>query len=158
MLRIALTLVAALLVVLLGRFVYLSMTTQPPESLAVHHLTPCPEKPNCVSSLAESRSQRVEPLLIPGSADAALSHMVRAIETLPRSHIVTAADGYLHAEFTSFLFRFVDDLELVYEPGLPGFHVRSASRSGHSDLGVNRKRIEALRALVSLDLPRLPRE
>ena len=68
-----------------------------------------------------------------------------------RSTIVTLGDGYLHAEFTSRLFRFVDDLELHYEPGAFACQVRSASRTGHSDLGVNRKRVAELQRLVLQD-------
>lgn len=151
MLRVGLSLVGILLLLLIGRFAYLSMTTQPPDTLggASHRLAPCPATPNCVSSQAERASRRVDPLRLSGSAPEALATVVDAIQAMPGSRVITADDGYVHAEFRSRVFRFVDDLELVYDPEVPGFQVRSASRTGRSDLGVNRKRVEALRALVS---------
>ncbi len=148
MLRITLTLVVLLALGLVGRFVYMSMTTQPPDDLGAPagRLAPCPESPNCVSSLAERESQRVAPLLVPGPVDEAMKRVARVIEAMPRARIVTFDDGYLHAEFSSLLFRFVDDLELVHDDSVPGFQIRSASRAGYSDMGANRKRVEALRA------------
>ena len=151
MLRIALTLTAILFLLLIGRFVFLSMTTQPPDTLgtAQGRLAPCPKTPNCVSSQAERESQRLDALVVNASIDEAMATALRAIESMPGSRIVTSDDGYLHVEFKSRVFRFVDDLELSYDPNVPGFQVRSASRVGRSDLGANRKRVEALRALVS---------
>jgi len=151
MLRIVLKVIAGLALLLLGRFAYMSMTTKPPENLGAStgRLAPCPKSPNCVSSLAENESHQIAPLAVPGGAEAALEHMVKIIEGMPRARIVTSGDGYLHAEFASRLFRFVDDLELLYDDGVPGFQVRSASRTGYSDMGANRKRVEALRAGVA---------
>lgn len=151
MLRIALAMVAVLVFLLVGRFLYMSMTAQPPDDLRTPagRLAPCPESPNCVSSLAARESRRVDALVVPGTVDAALKRAVRAIEAMPRGCIVTSGDGYLHAEFTSLLFRFVDDLELVYDDSIPGFQVRSASRAGYSDMGANRKRVEALRGSLA---------
>jgi uncharacterized protein (DUF1499 family) len=64
---------------------------------------------------------------------------------MKRVRIVTAEECYLHAEFTSALFRFVDDVEFLLDDGTKTIHVRSASRVGYSDLGVNRRRVEAIR-------------
>lgn len=154
MLRIVLTLAAVaavLFLLLIGRFVFLSMTTQAPDTLGTTQgrLSPCPKKPNCVSSRAERESQRLDALVVSGSIEEAMETAVGAIESMPGSRIVTSDDGYLHAAFKSRVFRFVDDLELFYDPDVPGFQVRSASRVGRSDLGANRKRVEALRALMS---------
>lgn len=142
--------VAALSLLLVARFVHLSLTAEGPEHMSPSQgpLSPCPDKPNCVSSQATRESQRIDPLLVEGDPANALALLVSAIENMARAEIVTAGDGYLHAEFKSAIFRFADDLEAVYDPELPGFHVRSASRVGHSDLGANRKRIEALRSLL----------
>jgi len=151
MLRIIPKVIALLVLLLLGRFVYMSMTTQPPDDLAASsgQLSPCPKSPNCVSSLAKDESHHVSPLVVPGDRDGALELAIQAIGSMPRAQIVTSGDGYVHAEFTSRLFRFVDDLELLFDENVGGFHVRSASRSGHSDLGANRKRVEALRAKLA---------
>ncbi len=66
---------------------------------------------------------------------------------MSRMRVVSASDDYLHAEERSRLFRFVDDLELLAAPD-GELIVRSASRVGRSDLGVNRRRVERLRALL----------
>lgn len=148
MLRIALAVLTVLALLLAGRFAYMGRTTRPPDDLLATsgRLAPCPKSPNCVSSLAEDKSHRIAPLAVLGTADAALERVIQTIEAMPRARIVTSGKGYLHAEFTSRLFRFVDDLELIYDDSLPGFQVRSASRAGYSDMGANRKRVEALRA------------
>ena len=153
MLRIALAVVAVLALLLAGRFAYMSRTTRPPDHLgaSTQRLAPCPESPNCVSSLAEDKSHQIAPLVIFGAVGEAQERIIQALEAMPRGRIVTSGDGYLRAEFTSRLFRFVDDLELLYDDGVPGFQVRSASRTGYSDLGANRKRVEALRAAVSVE-------
>jgi uncharacterized protein (DUF1499 family) len=69
-----------------------------------------------------------------------------AIATIPRMTIVTEAGDYLHAEATSRLFRFVDDVEFYVDRAAKVIHFRSASRVGRSDLGVNRARMEQIRA------------
>jgi uncharacterized protein (DUF1499 family) len=73
----------------------------------------------------------------------------QAVAGLPRTKIVTGTDDYLHAECSSALFGFVDDLELHLRPSQNLIAVRSAARLGHSDFGVNRRRVENLRALLA---------
>jgi uncharacterized protein (DUF1499 family) len=68
---------------------------------------------------------------------------------LPRTEIIVATDDYLHAECRSALFGFVDDMELHLRPAQNLIAARSAARLGHSDFGVNRKRVEKLRALLA---------
>lgn len=69
----------------------------------------------------------------------------------PRTRIVEEQPGYLHAVFTSLVFRFQDDVEILRDADAQVLHVRSASRVGHSDLGVNRKRVERLRQRFQAD-------
>ena len=71
--------------------------------------------------------------------------LIAVIQKMKRTRIMTVQERYIHAEFTSFLFRFVDDVEFLLDEGSKTIHVRSASRIGYSDLGVNRKRVEAIR-------------
>lgn len=105
-------------------------------------LAPCPDSPNCVSSFAMDDGHRVEPLPAP-SADP-IGHWAVRIEA--QGGQVIQRDGqYLHAEFTSRIFRFVDDVELLWDGHSDIMHVRSASRLGWSDMGVNRRRIDELR-------------
>lgn len=108
-------------------------------------LTPCPDSPNCVSSDATDASHRVEAFAIIIPADAAWRLTREIVGNLPRTRIIQATDNYLHAECTSMVFRFVDDLELELRAGEGVIAVRSASRKGYWDLGVNRRRAEALR-------------
>ena len=107
-------------------------------------LAPCPDRPNCVSSFAEDADHRVEPLPLEVDPAAALARLKRILEAMPRTAVVEEADNYLHAEATSLIFRYVDDLEVLIDPDAGEIHLRSASRAGYSDLGVNRKRVQAL--------------
>jgi uncharacterized protein (DUF1499 family) len=76
-----------------------------------------------------------------------MAKLKAVIDSLERTKVVTATDDYLYVEFTSALMGFVDDVEFYFDPSTPGqLQVRSASRLGQSDLGVNRKRIETIRA------------
>ncbi len=109
-------------------------------------LAPCPDTPNCVSSQAADDGHRVAPLPYTGSREEAIARLAAAVRSFPRAGIVTGTDGYLRAEFTSVLFRFVDDVEFLADDDAKVIHIRSASRIGRSDLGVNRKRVEAVRA------------
>jgi uncharacterized protein (DUF1499 family) len=108
-------------------------------------LAPCPSTPNCVSSDAED-DHRIEPLELAVSPEDAWQALRDAVEGMPRTKIVNVTDEYLHAEIRTAVFRFVDDLELQLRPGSGTIAVRSASRVGRSDLGVNRRRVERLRA------------
>jgi len=107
-------------------------------------LAPCPGTPNCVCSQDEDR-HAVEPLHFDGPPEEAWGRLKEVLASLPRTRVVSSADGYLHAECTSRLFRFVDDLECLLDPEAKVIHVRSASRAGRSDFGVNRRRVEAIR-------------
>ncbi len=108
-------------------------------------LQPCPATPNCVCS----EDGGLLPLRSPGPAGEAWRRARAAVAGRPRTRIVAEAAGYLHAECRSALFRFVDDLELRLDDAAGVIHVRSASRLGRWDLGVNRRRVEALRAALA---------
>jgi len=118
-----------------------------PMNLGVHDgkLAPCPASPNCVSSQSADKDHVVEPVPFSGTPAEAMADLIKVISGMPRARIVTATETYLHAEFTSALFRFVDDVEFWIDTNTSTVQLRSASRVGHSDLGVNRKRIEDLR-------------
>ena len=119
---------------------------EPTLGLENGRLKPCPGTPNCVcSEPGTPGSQRVDPLPFHGDADTAWKRVKGAIEAMG-GRIVEERPGYLHAIFTSRFFRFVDDIELRLEEDEGVVQVRSASRVGHSDFGVNRKRVERLRA------------
>jgi len=117
-----------------------------PATLGVRdgRLSPCPASPNCISSQDSDAGHSVEPLHIAGPPLQAMERLKLIVGGMKRAKIITGTDHYLHAEFTSALFRFVDDVEFLLDEKNRVIHVRSASRVGYSDLGVNRKRVEAI--------------
>ena len=125
----------------------LSWSATKPSDLGVHegHLLPCPPIKNCVHSRSDDRSCGVQPIRFRRSATDAMEHLRQLIQQMPRSKVVKSTDTYLHAEFTSPLFRFVDDAEFSFDTKREEIHFRSASRVGYSDLGANRDRMNAIR-------------
>ena len=119
-----------------------------PNDLGVRNglLKPPPDSPNAVSSQATGGYPRIEPLRYKGSAEPAMAALKSIIESTPRTSIVEERADYLYVEFSSRLLGYVDDVEFYFPPDEQIIHLRSASRLGYSDLGVNRKRIENIRA------------
>lgn len=111
-------------------------------------LQPCPDSPNCVSSLAPATDEEhsIEALPLLGEADTAIERMAALVDAMPRTKILEQRDDYLAAEFRTLILRFGDDVEFLLDEENGLIHVRSASRTGHSDLGVNRRRVEDIRA------------
>ncbi|HUL20756.1 MAG TPA: DUF1499 domain-containing protein [Thermodesulfobacteriota bacterium] len=127
----------------------ISCASNPPKvELVAGKLRPCPSSPNCVSSESDRPSSRVEPLTFKGAPEKAWGDLKEAVSEMG-GKIQEEHDGYLWATFTSRVFRFVDDVEFRMVPSDGIIHVRSGSRVGYSDLGVNRKRVEKLRAVFS---------
>lgn len=109
-------------------------------------LRPCPARPNCVGSEDPRDDARLAPFAFEGDPDAALRSLVDFLRAEPRVELVTVGEDYVHAIFRSRLFRFPDDVELRLDRAAGVIHVRSAARLGHSDFGVNRRRVESLRS------------
>lgn len=124
----------------------MSATARRPSALGVTdgRLAHCPDTPNCVSTQTDRADCRMEPMPIVGDPANALSRLRTVLSAMPRTRIVTTDDNYLHAECTSALFRFVDDVEFFVDREQRVIHFRSASRVGKSDLGVNRQRMQAI--------------
>jgi len=109
-------------------------------------LRPCPRSPNCVSTLVdEDAGHRMEPIPLEGSPEDALERLKEILSSRAHTEVVEEEGLYLHAEETSALLRFVDDVEIEIDPEAREIHFRSSSRVGWSDLGVNRRRMEAIR-------------
>ena len=110
-------------------------------------LAPCKRTPNCVSSQSDPKDEEhyIAPIVLKGDSIAAVR---KAVESMPRASVVRVEAGYLYAEFRSKLMGFVDDVEFLADPAKGVVHVRSASRLGRRDFGVNRERIEKLRAIL----------
>jgi len=115
-----------------------------PDNLGVRDgkLAACKRSPNCVSSQADpaDREHYIAPI------HGTMAAVRKAVESLPRTTIVREGKNYLYAEFRTKLLRYVDDVEFFSDGSV--IHVRSCSRLGRRDFGVNRKRVEALRSLI----------
>jgi uncharacterized protein (DUF1499 family) len=124
----------------------LKFAGQRPTDLGVKdgRLKACPDSPNCVCSYDSDTQHGIAAIAWTGSAPDAIAALKRVIQGMERTAIITESGDYLYAEFTSKLMGYVDDVEFYVANG--AIQVRSASRLGKSDLGVNRQRIEAIRS------------
>ncbi len=118
----------------------------------VRRLQSCPSSPNCVSTQAQDEGHVIAPFRYRKSRAEAQEALKEVIRSLPRTKLVEEDESYLHYEFTSLLLRFVDDVEFLFDDEMKTIHFRSASRTGYGDMGVNRKRMEQVRALVGAKL------
>ena len=118
-----------------------------PDNLGVKdgRLAPCRRTPNCVSSQADPADREHYVDAIPFRGDA-MTAVRKAVEALPRTTIISSTSNYLYAEFRSKLLGYVDDVEFFFDGNV--IQVRSASRLGRRDFGVNRSRVEQLRRLI----------
>jgi len=138
----------------LGLIAYIAMAIQsqkrPATSGVINsQLRPCPASPNCVCSEAKDRTDPehgVAPIALHADSWAHLNDVIRQQGGV----IDEDDDQYLHATFTSALFRFVDDFELRLDPEAGEIQIRSASRAGRSDFGVNRQRVENIMTQIKL--------
>ena len=138
---------------MIGCMLMISCAGHRPVNLGVHsgRLTDCPSKPNCVSSQAADEDHAVASFQYEGGRKAAFDILKKVVASFERTTIVEENDQYLRIECKSAIMGFVDDVEF-YFPEEKIIHVRSASRLGYSDLGVNRKRVEQLRNLFDAEL------
>ncbi len=107
----------------------------------------CPETPNCVSTQAKKSDteHRMEPIAYVGGKGDVKAAIMETIEESSRASILENGENYVRAEFTSRIFRFVDDVEFYIDKDERLIHFRSASRIGSSDMGANRERMTELR-------------
>ena len=119
-----------------------------PDNLGVKdgRFAPCKPTPNCVSSQADPSDQ--EHYIAPLAFGGGMHELRLAVESMPRATVIREDGNYLYAEYKSALMGYVDDVELLLDESARLVQVRSASRLGRSDFGVNRKRIEELRTLI----------
>jgi len=119
-----------------------------PDNLELENqlLSPCPGTPNCVSSQEKKLQHRIQPINFEGSLELAKQRLYRVINSMRGTRIITQEDVYWHVEFTTQLLRFIDDVEFYFDGSQSLIHVRSASRQGYWDLGVNRRRVETIRS------------
>ncbi len=122
------------------------MTLSTATQAAEKKLAACPNSPNCVSSQAADEGHFIAPFKITGNVEQAWVALKNALISQSRTVITNETGDTLHAQATSLVFRFVDDIDAILDADAKIIHIRSASRIGYGDFGVNRKRVEALRS------------
>lgn len=128
----------------------------PPGNIGVsqERLADCPNRPNCVSSQTDDPDKKVAPLAYVTDQKTAMAALVNVLEKWEETAIIQTSDNYVYAECRSRVFGFVDDVEFFFPQDSPLIHVRSASRLGYSDLGVNAERIQKIRSAFRSELNR----
>ena len=109
-------------------------------------LKPCPDSPNCVSTQTQQQSKQMDPIPFALDIKEIVKIIKSVVEGLPNTHLEKESDHYLHYTFKSKIFRFIDDVEFLIDAEQKFIHFRSASRTGYSDMGVNKKRMTELTA------------
>ncbi|NES99438.1 MAG: DUF1499 domain-containing protein [Sphaerospermopsis sp. SIO1G1] len=118
-----------------------------------NHLAPCPTSNNCVVSQNADAKHTIEPIKYHGEREQAKETLLKVLTVVPRTEVIEQTDNYIHALSKSRIFKFIDDVEFYLPEDESVIHIRSASRVGESDLGVNRRRMEQIRlALQDLDI------
>ena len=112
-------------------------------------LTLCPSTPNCVSSLTDEDSDHAISAIPFSDQSSMHSALIEAVNANASAELIVNTPNYVYAEYTSSLMKFVDDVEFLFSTSEKVIHVRSASRVGRSDFGVNRERIEQLRSQLT---------
>jgi uncharacterized protein (DUF1499 family) len=124
-------------------------TAMKPKNLGVTDgkLKECPDSPNCISTQSSDPVHHMDPIVYRGDDKEAFDRIIKVINSMDRTKIITKTDNYIHAEYTTKLMRFVDDVEFYFDFKNKTIHFRSASRVGYSDMGLNRKRMNEVTAI-----------
>lgn len=111
-------------------------------------LSKCPNKPNCIcSEHKDDADHYIAPIPVPQNRGLDIISILKSTIHDMGGNIRVEGDHYLAATFTSNIFKFVDDLEIRVDQNQKLIHIRSASRVGYSDMGVNRKRVESFKTI-----------
>ncbi|WP_260295211.1 DUF1499 domain-containing protein [Sedimenticola hydrogenitrophicus] len=144
--------IAAAVMLLFFALGMVSWSGEPP-GLVDGGLAKCPDKPNCVcSEYGEDRAHYTDPLQFPPGGQADALPLLKSLIEEMGGTVLAARDDYLAATFSSAIFRFVDDLEVRVDGARRQIHIRSASRVGYGDGGVNKRRVERLGKLYAARL------
>jgi len=113
-----------------------------------HQLKPCPKSPNCVSTQTQQKSKKMDPIPFELDPKEVKKVIKSVVENLPNTHLENESINYLHYTFKSKMFRFTDDVEFLIDAEQKLIHFRSASRTGYSDMGVNKKRMTEIKKAI----------
>jgi uncharacterized protein (DUF1499 family) len=146
----ALPLLSLVALYLVTRFMLIPMFSPLPDNLGLQadgHLADCPHNNNCVSSFARMAdlAHYVVPLQFEGSIEEAREQVTTLLQEQMMVNVISSSGDYIHAEYRTAFWGFIDDLELYFDEDASMIYVRSASRLGGNDFGANRQRIELLR-------------
>jgi uncharacterized protein (DUF1499 family) len=108
---------------------------------------PCPKSPNCVSTQSDDEKHKIEPLNYNSTLEEAKTKIKEIIESFKRTKLITEEDDYLHYEFRTATFKFVDDVEFYFDDSNKLIHFRSRARMGWSDMHVNKNRMKKVSEL-----------
>lgn len=108
-------------------------------------LADCPSSPNCVVSQNGDAKHAIDPIPYSVDQNTAKATLLKVLDVTPRTEVVEETENYIHALSKSKIFHFIDDVEFYLPENEKVIHLRSASRVGESDLGVNRRRMEQIR-------------
>ena len=119
-----------------------------PQNLGVQNgrLAPLVDKPNNLSTYEKGTYKQAEPLSYSGDMAAARDSLVSIMESMTRSKVQSVDGNYVHATFRSRIFKFVDDVEFLFDDEAKIIHFRAGARTGYGDMGVNQKRMDEIRA------------
>jgi len=134
----------------IGALIALNLGAEPNPGWHNGRFQPCPDKPNCVCSQDSDLAHQIGPISYQDSQPAAVEKIKAIVSGLERTELLSESEKHLHYAFTSLLFRFTDDVEFFIDDEQKMIHLRSASRVGHSDFGVNRKRMEEIKRRFGL--------
>lgn len=123
--------------------------TQKPVGIVDGKFYPCPNTPNCVSTQAIDAKHKMSPIKYSGTLSEAKEKIINIVNSLKRSKIIANTENYIHAEVRTAIFKFVDDVEFLFDDSEKFIQFRSRARVGYSDMGVNRKRMEKIREIFN---------
>ncbi|WP_026100134.1 DUF1499 domain-containing protein [Fortiea contorta] len=140
------SMILVLLLTLLNSLIF-PAATWATSSLGVtdNHLSSCPASDNCVVSQNADTKHAIDPISYHVDRKAAQEVLLKVLSVVPRTEVIEQTQDYIHALSKSRIFKFIDDVEFYFPTNESVIHVRSASRVGESDLGVNRRRVEQIR-------------
>ena len=153
--KVVLVIIAVVIVAVLVLFFILAQSSSSGVAIGIvdGRLARCTSKPNCVcSEYKEDAAHYIEPILISRDNSAKIKTALKTAIQKMAGNIVSETDNYIAVTFTSRLFGFVDDLEIRIDTDNNLVQLRSASRVGYSDAGINKQRIQRLKELVRKDL------
>ena len=126
-------------------------TLEPTNDRMARTLKPCPSSPNCVSTQTDQPQKKRDPIAFSDSPQEVLQRLKRVVGNMPRTQLIEEDGNYLHYTFRTWPIPYTDDVEFIIDPDERVIHYRSASRVGHSDLGVNGRRMAKVVAAMAAD-------